>query len=80
MHCRVLLFAGLAETVGSSAIELEIPGARSTVADLRRAVEAQFPALAGRTYSVAIDAGYARDEDPLVEGAEIAMIPPVSGG
>jgi len=76
----VLLFAGLRERAGVEAIECELPAEQATVAALRAALERQCPALAGQVYRVAVDARYEDDEAPLVAGAELALIPPVSGG
>lgn len=75
---RVLLFAGLAEACGARSVE--VAGAPGTVAELRAAAEAAHPALRGRRYAVAVDARWARDEEPLPAGAECAFLPPVSGG
>jgi molybdopterin converting factor small subunit len=43
---------------------------------------AQHPALSAHRGSlrIAVDGEYARDDTPLREGAEVAVIPPVAGG
>lgn len=75
---EVLLFAGLAEACGVRRIRIE--GAPLTVAAVRAAAEAAHPALRGRRYGVAVAARWARDEDAVPAGAEVALLPPVSGG
>ena len=76
MKVSVRLFAGLRERAGSEALSLELPeGAR--VSDAL----AQMTELTGGVPVVmAINRQYARAEDPLGPGDELALIPPVSGG
>jgi len=76
VHVTVRLFAGLRERAGYGSRELELEeGAR---------VEDVWPALAlgdepsGLLY--AVDKAYAEPGTALREGAEVALIPPVSGG
>lgn len=76
---RVLLFAGLKESCGGATLEVEAT-APLTVSELRAAAERACPALAGRTFRVAVDSSYAQDADSVPEGAEVAFLPPVSGG
>jgi MoaE-MoaD fusion protein len=81
MRVEVRLFGGLADRVGSPRLEVELP-ADATVADLRTAVAAAHPPLApllART-SVAVDLEVARDEQPLRDAREVALLPPVAGG
>ncbi len=80
MRCRVLLFAGLRERFGREAVECELADGEATVAALRRQLERQLEGLADQVYRVAVDARYAVDDEPLSDGAELALIPPVSGG
>jgi molybdopterin synthase catalytic subunit len=76
MRVTVRLFAILRERAGSDRLELELPeGAR--VADAL----AQVDHLAGGLKLVmAVNREYARADDPLAPGDELALIPPVSGG
>jgi MoaE-MoaD fusion protein len=78
---RVRCFAVLRERTGGPEMELDLPEG-ATVADLKAAVEARIPELAGRLGAVRVAADYAflGDADPLPPGAELALIPPVSGG
>jgi molybdopterin converting factor subunit 1 len=81
MIVRVLLFARAKEIAGRNVIEVELP-AGATVAELRRRLAREVPALASfaRRCGVAVGGEYAVDGDAVPEGAEAALIPPVSGG
>jgi molybdopterin converting factor small subunit len=60
---------------------MEVPeGAR--VADLRKHLAVRFPAMAGllERSAVAVNNEFAADTLILPHGAEIALLPPVSGG
>jgi MoaE-MoaD fusion protein len=73
---KVRLFAGLRERAGRGALELELPdGARA--GDVWSAL-----ALGDRPggLAVAVNRRYVDDDEPLSEGDEVALIPPVSGG
>jgi molybdenum cofactor cytidylyltransferase len=77
----VRLFAVARERAGRALIELELP-LPSSVADLRRALALQHPQLAPLASSVmiAVDSEYATDATLILPGAQVALIPPVSGG
>jgi len=81
MKATIKLFAGARELAGQEQIELELPTA-ATVAQLRAALLAASPALAPLLPHAlfAINTHYATDETSIPDGAEIACIPPVSGG
>lgn len=77
---RVRLFAGMAEAAGTR--WLDVAWRDGTVADLRVALARQCPAivpLLARS-AIAIDGRYAADGAALAAGADVAVIPPVSGG
>jgi len=77
---RIAVFAGMAELAGRRLIEL--PWCGGTVADLRRILAAAHPkleALLARS-AVAIGNRYATDGEQVGAGADVAIIPPVSGG
>jgi len=77
---RILLFAGLAAAAGARTLEIGWTG--GTVADVRQAVVKGWPAtapLVARSV-VAIGDRLADDSEPVPAGAEIAILPPVSGG
>jgi len=78
---RVKLFAVAKQVTGASEIELEAPDG-ATVADVRDALIQQAPQLESMAghFKFAINAAYASDSDIVPENAEVACIPPVSGG
>ena len=76
MKVSVRLFAGLRERAGTGRRELELPEA-ARLGDVWAALElGDEPA--GLLY--ALDKAYAERDTALAEGAEVALIPPVSGG
>jgi len=81
MKLTIKLFALAKETYGRDTIALDLP-AGATVAELRRGMIAEIPALAPLMSQIlfAVNSEYAIDEKPLSVGDEVACIPPVSGG
>jgi len=81
MNLTVRLFARARDLAGADHIAVEMP-AGATVADLRRRLVAQHPTLGGLASrcAVAVGAEFADDNHVLTEAAEIALLPPVSGG
>ncbi len=82
MQLAIFLFATLKDAVGHSSISVTLPGTDATVEDVRRALMAEYPALAMRLPSAvaAINQEFAFAHDPIHEGDEVAFFPPVSGG
>ena len=76
MKVVVRLFAGLRERAGRAQRELELPEG-ATVRHVWDAL-ALGEEPAGLLY--AVNKEYAEPEQPLVDGDEVALIPPVSGG
>ena len=80
---NVLLFGVTRDIVGKGTIFIpgeEAPGLK-TVGDLKQRLTENYPALKElSSLAVAVNQSYARDEDPIAETDEIALIPPVSGG
>jgi len=76
MRVQVRLFAALRERAGSGTRELELPQGASA-ADVWSALDlGEEPA--GLVF--AVNRAYTGRDQPLAEGDEIALIPPVSGG
>jgi len=76
----LLYFAGAREAAGLARETLDV--APGTVADLRHALTLRHPAL-GRVLPrcrLAVNQEMASDAEPVPDGAEVAVIPPVSGG
>ncbi len=81
MKVAVQLFAAARQLAGTDAVTLEVPD-RASVAELRVCLGRAFPPLAGlleRT-RIAVNLEFAAENMPLPADAEIALIPPVSGG
>ncbi len=76
MHVSVLLFAGLRERAGTTALELELPEG-ACVAD---ALERLGELTSGIPVVMAVNHEYADGDQELRPGDEVALIPPVSGG
>lgn len=81
MTIRVRLFARAKDLAGADTVAVSVsPGA--TVADLRRRLASEYPALAGllKRCAVAVGGEFAEDSLELRPSAEVALLPPVSGG
>lgn len=75
---RVLLF-GIAKDIAGVPV-ITTTGV-ADVAALKEWLYAQYPPLRElRSLMIAVNKVYANDEQPLLPGDEIAVIPPVSGG
>jgi molybdopterin converting factor subunit 1 len=81
MTCQVKLFARARDLAGAAAVTVALPDG-ATVGDLRRLLARAHPALAGLLERSALAVGdeFAADAQPLPPGAEVALLPPVSGG
>lgn len=81
MTVAVLMFAGAREAVGADQVEVTLDDG-ATYAELAAALAERFPGLARLVKSarLAADAGYVDPADGIDPTAEIALIPPVSGG
>ena len=81
MRVTVRLFARLRDVAGASELARDLPSG-ATIGDVWRQLAREFPELAAyeRSISSAINADYARMDQPVVEGDEVAFLPPVSGG
>lgn len=81
MNVKVLLFAQARERVGRAHAALALPPG-ACVRDALDALEREHPELAALRphLAVAVNGTLARDGDALPDGAEIALLPPVSGG
>jgi molybdopterin converting factor small subunit len=74
------LFAGMAEAAGRRSVEIHWAG--GTVAELKARLAVELPAIVAllSRSAVAIGSAYAPDDAPVPPGADVAIIPPVSGG
>lgn len=81
MQITVRLFATLRQNAGWK--EKNVEAAEfTTVSDLLNLLEQQYPTLhlAGRSLYAAVNQEYARLDQMLHNGDEVALFPPVSGG
>ncbi len=81
MRVTVRLFARLRDIIGASEMARDLePGA--TIGTVWRQLAAEYPGLAdySRSISSAVNADYARMDQELRDGDEVAFLPPVSGG
>ncbi len=80
-HARVLFFATLRDKTGVKEARMEFPNG-TRIVDLKAMILEKFPDLKSNmdTLIVALNHEYAFDEDIVPDGAEIAFVPPVSGG
>lgn len=78
---RVRLFAVAKQVAGRESVELDLPEG-ATIAQLREQLGTRLPRLSGILGQMmfAIDVQYANDQTRIPPGADVACIPPVSGG
>ncbi len=82
MRVKLKLFAVAKQAAGADVIDLELPDQGATVAHVRRELARQVPQLAkiSEQLAFAVNAQYATDNAPVAPNADLACIPPVSGG
>lgn len=80
MTIRIWLFARYRDLAGVTALDLEVaPG--TSLAELWGMVQRRVPALSSEEHPLmSIDQAYARPEEVVTAGSEVAYFPPVSGG
>jgi molybdopterin synthase catalytic subunit len=81
MKIRLLAFATAADALGTGERELEIPDG-SRISDLRARLDQDHPGMVPlwSRLAVALDGRIVPADTPLEDGAEVALLPPVSGG
>ena len=82
MRVTVRLFARLRDIVGGAAeLAREVPPG-ATIGLVWQQLVGEFPELARyeQSMSSAVNADYARMDQPVRDGDEVAFLPPVSGG
>jgi molybdopterin converting factor subunit 1 len=81
MNVAVKLFARAKDLAGTDVLCVELPDA-ATVLSLRQQLAAERPALAEllRSSAIAVNGDFALDGHVLCDQAEVAILPPVSGG
>jgi molybdopterin converting factor subunit 1 len=81
MRLRVHLFARARDIAGTSSVLVDLPE-DATVGRLRQRLTEEQPALAAllERSAIAVNDEFADDQAILPAGAEVALLPPVSGG
>ena len=81
MRVTVRLFARLRDIAGAAELSRDV-AAGATIGDVWRQLAREFPELGRyeRSISSAINADYARMDQAIGDGDEVAFLPPVSGG
>jgi molybdopterin converting factor subunit 1 len=81
VRVTVRLFARLRDIAGAAELGRDVP-AGATIGTVWKQLVADFPELASyeRSISSAINADYARMDQSVRDGDEVAFLPPVSGG
>jgi molybdopterin converting factor subunit 1 len=81
MTVTVRLFARARDLAGADRVAVDVP-ASATAGELRRQLVVQIPALAAllERSALAVAGEFAEDDHVLSADAEIALLPPVSGG
>ena len=77
----VLLFARAKDLIGADRLEIDLP-ALSTIGALRRRLMREHPNMAGllEKSAFAVNDEFAGDAVQIPADAEVALLPPVSGG
>jgi molybdopterin converting factor subunit 1 len=78
---KVRLFARARDLAGTAVVSVTLADG-ATVGDLRNRLAVDYQALRGllERSALAVNGEFAADDWPLASGAEIALLPPVSGG
>jgi len=78
----ILLFAGLADRIGSASLAFSVPALPITAGELKQKLSDAYPDAAQQiaVSFVAINQEYALEDQLIQSGDEVALIPPVSGG
>lgn len=71
-------FGQVKEEVGLG--EFRIEEELQNVKSLRDHLSEKYPAISWSSVAFAVNMQYAEDQEPLHQGDEVALIPPVSGG
>jgi molybdopterin synthase sulfur carrier subunit len=74
----ILFFGQLTDITGSSATEILLQGNDTDA--LREELINRFPMLKQSTFVMTVDRKIIRQNTPIGEGSEIALLPPFSGG
>jgi sulfur-carrier protein len=77
MVLTIKVFGKISEEIGQMEFSIENPG---NVSALIEKLQAQFPQIQELKYAIAINHQLGKSSDDIPDGAEIALLPPFSGG
>ena len=77
MEVNVIAFGRIADITASPSWKMQ--GIKST-RELREQLEAQYPALQGMSYQIAVDKKITLNDTALSDQNEVALLPPFAGG
>ena len=76
----LLFFGRLRDSVGASALNVELPAGVRDTESLRTWLGQEHPALKDDSVRIAVNAELRPGGAPIAENDEIAFLPPMSGG
>lgn len=78
---QVLLFGVTKDITSQDVLEIPVDENIKDVGQLKTYLKQKYPALGTlSSMAVAINSAYAKEDDHINPGDEVALIPPVSGG
>lgn len=80
MKVKILLFGRLNSITGRKSIELTFEGCECKVEDIKKIVFHKFPELENETFRIVVNQEIGSDSQKVMDGDEIALLPPISGG
>ena len=80
MKVKIALFAALRERLGRAEYEIELESGALALDAIARLEELTAAPLSKMAFMVAVNRHYVMRTEPLADGDELALIPPVSGG
>jgi molybdopterin synthase catalytic subunit len=82
MHIEVSFYGSLVRLAGGRTRTVQVEGEAPTVSDLRTVLSREIPGIAPHLQHVAVGMGteLLPDQARLAAGAEVSLLPPVSGG
>ena len=76
MQIQIISFGQIAEVTGKDKFSLEA----SDTDGLQMALNQKYPALNNKKYAIAVNKQLITANAPLTQNAEVALLPPFSGG